>query len=178
MTTINGKLFKCFTRQRNCAHTGVTDDMAQWIWRIFSYEWWKIRKSHSKQIHTHTHTPRHMSEIYHCSLLHTSCFHGHNNLIIILLLMGCHNWTHTMIVGHVRHSNKHRLYQQMPSCIVALLKALQSLGRYTHTSSWLMKVNNNYQTQTVQTFYTAIELYTQTSYRWSVIVKMWQSFFS
>jgi len=41
-----------------------------------------------------------------------------------------------------------------------------------------MKVNNNYQTQTVQTFYTAIELYTQTSYRWSVIVKMWQSFFS
>ena len=35
------------------------------------------------------------------------------------------------------------LYQQMPSCIVALLKALQSLGWYTHCST-LMKVNNNY----------------------------------
>ena len=52
-------------------------------------------ENHTLSKYTPTHTLRHMSEIYHCSLLHTSCFHGHSNLIIILLLM-------VVITGHTR----------------------------------------------------------------------------
>jgi len=35
----------------------------------------------------------------------------------ILLLTECHNWTPTMIVGHVGHANKHHLYRQLPSAL-------------------------------------------------------------